>query len=391
MKKKLLMLTILLGSFASMADLVVTPAAANIFASFSYISPVMQNLFLTGPMLLSCIGALACGGLAKRFDKKSILIVSYVFFIVASVGGGLVHSIVYMVVMRLIVGFTYGVIMTASLGLIAEVFVEEKDRSFMLGAYSAVGCVIAMIMSAASGYIALGDWQNCFYIYLFAVPVLVMTIVYVPKTAPEGESEEGTGDKKSIPWGKLLPILVAYLLVNLTYCGLTYYLSLYLEETGIGDASTAGICTSLVTCGSMIIGFVFSRIYVRTKRATPAIAFMISAVVFLTLSVTKSVAVLMVMCVLTGVSYMLSVAYYQTHVSYVVPPSVVSMAMGILTATLSVGGFLSPYFMYLYQYLFKVTTYAETYWYIGLTLLAAAVISTVLTVRSRDAAEAVAE
>ena len=71
------------------------------------------------------------------------------------------------------------------------------------------------------------------------------------------------------------------------------------------------------------------------------------------------------------------------HTSMIVPLEVVSLAMGILSAVLSLGGFLSSYALELYKTVLNVDTIAPTLLYIGISLAIGGLLSIILTIRAR--------
>ncbi|MCR4437401.1 MAG: MFS transporter [Clostridiales bacterium] len=386
MKSKLLLkTTVLLVTFASMADMVVIPAVGGIFASFPDASPFLMGLFLTGPLLLCVIGSVLCGFLAQYISKKYLLIGAYVLFIIASCGGALIDNIYYIVAMRLLVGLSYGLSMTLGMGIIAEVFLDEKERSFMMGANSSAASALGIAMSLLGGYLAVGNWHHSYYVYLAAIPILIMIIAFVPKTPPEGKkaSDVAASGKERLPIAKMLPVVVSYLIFNALYYIALYYIAIYLEEVKLGDASTAGIMSSLSTIGSLCAGILFSIVYMRVKRGTPIIAFLVMAGTFIVLAFPSNIWVIGIMCFMGGLAYNFGSSYYFMHTSMIAPPGVMSLAMGIITATMGIGGFLSSYALSLYQAVLKVNTMTPTFLYIGITLAIGGLLSILLTIKSK--------
>lgn len=385
MKNKLMAkLTILLIGFAVMGDMVVIPAVGGIFGSFPDADPMFISLFLTGPLFFTLIGSILCGIMARYISKKYLLIGSYLLFIVAACGGALVDNMTYIVTMRLLVGLTYGFTPTAAMGLIAEVFSEEKERSTMMGSYNASTAVWGVLMSLAGGYLAVSDWHLSYYVYLVSIPILVTIFAFVPKTPPEGkQSPDGAeAAKERLPYGKFIPIALAFLFINIFYSVIMYYIAIYVEETGLGDASVAGVMSSAGTVGIFLAGLLFSVIYLRVKRGTPIIFFLVMAAAYIIMAFPTNVWVVGIMCVLAGGAFGLNISYYYMHVSMIVPPGVMSLAMGILGAALSIGGFLSSYALMGYQAALGVSTIAPTFLYIGLSLGVCGVISIILTARA---------
>jgi MFS family permease len=377
-------LTIVLLTFAVMGDMVVIPAAGGIFATFANASPGLLNFIMTGPMLISVLASFLCGFLARSISKKHLLIGAYVLFIVSACGGALIDNIYYFVIMRMLAGFTYGIVGTATAGLIAELFLEEKERSSMMGAYSGAMSVLGAAMSLVAGFLAVGDWHASFYVYLAAVPILILAIIFLPKTPPEGKVSTGeTADADRLPLGKFLPVAVACLLFCSLYFVVAYFVAVYLEETQLGDASIAGIFSSVSTGGLFITSILFSPIYMRLKRATPIIAFLSAAIAYIVMAFPSNVWIVGCMIILSGMAMGLAQSYYYMYTSMIVPSGVISLAMGIITAVIGLGGFFSSLVLELYKAVFKSQTIAPTFLYIGITFVIGGLVSMMLFIRSR--------
>lgn len=384
-RKLLLKITFLFLNFVTMADMVVIPAAGGIFASFPDASPILQMLFLTGPLFPSVIGSLLCGYLAKHISKKYLMIGGYVIFIIGACGGALIDNIYYIVTMRMIVGISYGFVPTAGMGLIAEVFLDEKERSSMMGMYNAASTVLAVVMSLLAGFLAVGNWHHSYYIYLASIPILIMIMAFIPKTPPEGKeaSDGASSEKEGLPFVKFLPMVASFLFINIFYNIVLYYIAIYLEEVNLGSASVAGILTSAGSIGSFCFSLLFSTLYMRVKRGIPIIAYLVMALAYVFMAFPSNVWVVGIMCFLAGGAYGLSLGYYYMDASMILPPGVMSLGMGILGACLSLGGFLSSYALGLYKAVLHVDKIAPTFLYIGISLAIGGLLSIILTVRSR--------
>jgi predicted MFS family arabinose efflux permease len=322
----------------------------------------------------------------RFFSKKTILIWSYVIFTVAAAGGGLIDNMGYMVPMRLLNGFAFGIGGTISMGLVGELFAEESERSFMMGATSSVMAAIGVVLSLVGGYLATGDWHNVFYPYLFSIPVLILIMLFIPKTPPEGKQAGGeqSAEKERLPWKKLIPIVLAFSVYGALFFISLYYVSFYLAETNLGDASVAGILTSVGTASGFLAGLVFTFIYMRLKKATPAVFLVLTALAFIIMAFPSNIWVIGAMYFVGNFAYISLNSYYFMHSSMIVSPGVMTLAMAILTAAMNIGGFFSAYIFDTYQSIFHVETVASTYLYVGITLAIGALISIILAIRSKN-------
>ncbi|HWR42104.1 MFS transporter [Sporomusa sp.] len=379
----LVKVTILLVSFACMADLVIIPAIGGIYSALPDADPVLLDFILTGPMLIAVFSSLLCGILAKKISKKHLLIGAYIIFIIATCGGALFTNIYYIVAMRALVGFAFGIVSVAAMGLIAEVYIEEAERSSMVGLYNGIMAGIGIIMSLISGFLAVDDWKNSFYIYLLGIPILIMIFAYLPKTPPEGK-EKSSERAERLPLTQVSTVAIAFFLFNALYCIVCYYIALYLEEIQLGDASTAGILTSVGTIGSLCGSLLFSPIYLRLKSATPITAYFVMGAAYIVLSFPSNIWIVGAMCLLAGMAYGIGLSFYFMHASMIVPPSVISATMAIMAVSVNLGTFFSSYALNIYKAMLHIQTIAPTFLYIGITLVILGVLSMVPILRSNN-------
>lgn len=382
--KLLLKVTFMILGFAVMADMVIIPAIGGFMGSYPNASKLQFNMFLVYPLLASVVGALLSGYLTQYISKKYLLIGAYVLFIIAACGGVLSDNLNYILTMRMLVGFTYGFVPTVGMGLIAEVFNEEKERSVMMGVYNSSTTLLGALMSVVSGYLAVGNWHHSYYIYLTAIPITLMIIVFIPKTPPEGKKVSvEASEKVHMPWAKFFPVAVAFFAFNILFCIVLYFIGVHVEEAKLGDSSTAGILTMSISAGMFIAGFIFSKLYILVKRGIPTIVWFLAAIAYLVMTNATNLWINGAMCLFAGMAYGLALSYYYMYTSMIVPKNVITFAMGILGAALSFGGFLSAYALDLYKHVLHVETMAPTFLYIGITLAIGGLFSIILTIRSR--------
>lgn len=385
-KSFLLKLVILLMPFAMMGDSVVVPIVPNIFEAFPDASPFLQNFIISGPMLIAIPATLICGKLAQSVSKKYLLIFAYLVSAIAGIGTAFANTVFLFVLLRSIMGITFGFLGAACFGLIAELFEEEKERSSMMGVFNAMLAAMGVVIATASGYIALSNWHNSFFIYIASIVIVILMIFYLPATPPEGKGQqEGEqNEKQRMPYLKVSALAVSAIVYNCLYLILFYFIAVYLQEAQLGDSSTAGIMSSIGTIGSFIAGMIFSLFYGRVKRLTPAVFFLVLGACYFVLSMDVGLVVVGIACGVSGWAYNLSMPYYFLQATTIVPPSVVTLSSGITNASIGLGCYLAPYALNLYQGLFKVQSLRGVFFYVAISLGICGVISIILAMRNKN-------
>lgn len=376
-----LKLALVVSGMAAMIDLAIYPAADAIYTVFAEENIALVNFIITGPSLMIVIGSILCGFVTQKIGKKQILSIAYLFFCISAIFGGTFDNVYYMIVMRTIAGLSAGFISICSAGLIVELFVDEQIMSRIMGTYTGMMSLFGAIMSLAAGYVAVIDWHLVFMIYLIAVPILILIILFVPKTKPENTQEEITQEsEEKVQWIRPLSLAGAAFVLNAAYAVVLTMIAVFLAEQGIGDAATAGTMGMLGTLGSMIACFLFSKTYMVLKRRTPIIFSLVMALGFIILANTVSVTGVSIAVFCMGAMYGMGYSYYLMYASMVVPQSKSSLSISITNAAVYLGLFFGPYVCPLYESLFHVDTMATCMPYLAVTCFLYTILSIAINV-----------
>lgn len=388
--KTMVIVTLALSALALLADNGIYPAADALMQYYEGENVVFVNYAITGGSLCVLIGSILSGFLAKAVPNKTILTVSYFVFILSEVCATLIDSLWWLLAMRTIAGLTMGFITISSAALIADLFPSDKAQSRVMGWYSAMMSLFGAVFSLIAGYLAVVDWHLVFQIYWIAVPVLVLIIVFVPKNndpiiaLEEGEEKPHSGsvDGKT-HWASAISTYLAVFVYNALYAVTLTMIAVFLAEEGIGDASTAGLLGMAGTFASMIMCFVFSPIFMRTKKFSPVIFALTLTIGFAIFAFTRSIPMLFVGAIIQGFGMGYQFNYYLITASLVVPEKNVSTSIGFENAAIFAGLFVGPYVCPAYEAVFHVGSMGECMPFLALTGVIFGIISLVLYFRSK--------
>ena len=212
-----------------------------------------------------------------------------------------------------------------------------------------------------------------------------MIIAVVPKTPPEGRAGPGkmAVGKSAFPMKRFIPLVLAFMMYTALYMISVYYVSFYLEETKLGGTSLAGIISAVGTASGFLAGLTFTLVYMKIKKATPAIFILLTAVAYLMLALSANIWLAGIAYFICSAAYITLNSYYFMYATTIVPAETMTIAMAILNAAMSIGGFLCSYIFDAYQSVFSTSSITTTYSHIGVTLLIGSMLSAVLFVRSR--------
>jgi predicted MFS family arabinose efflux permease len=381
-----IMLTLGLSTIAVMNEMVIIPVVGNLFHDFAGTSIAALNYILSGPRVLSALFSLLCAKLMYVIGKKNLMVIGFVVFAVSSILGDVVHNPYYMVIMRSFTGAGVGITSTCALAIISGVFVDEKARSSMMGIYNASISIVGAIIGWVSGSVGAVEWRMVYRIYLAAIPVLAMIIIFVPKDkVSAGENTVKTtvsGDKK-IPWRKILLMEAAFIIYTTGYFIVFLQISMIVAAKGLGGASLSGVLSALGTVGTMVFSAIFGLYYNKFRRFTICIGFALMALSYWILWSTTSAQAALIANILLGASYGLGVSYYMMYCTVIVPPAQIPLSISITATALNIGAFLSTYCSTLLQRIMGVSTIVDVIPVLIVILTAGAVLSLVLSIAER--------
>lgn len=115
------------------------------------------------------------------------------------------------------------------------------------------------------------------------------------------------------------------------------------SEHALGNESMAGMMSTMISVGSMIFCFLYAKIYEKLKYHTMTLAIVgLSAALFL-LYFLPSLPVTVISLILVGGTYGLALTFCYAIGAEIAPPEQVDAAIGYVTATYAIGGFVSTY------------------------------------------------
>ena len=163
-----------------MASAAVSPALAKIKQAFPGADITLIKLILTLPSLLIIPSSLVSGWLARRMNKKHVLLIGLVIYLLAGVAGGFAKSIPQLLIIRALFGIGAGIIIPLSTSIIADLY-EGSERVKMMGYSGSVSHFGGVIFILISGWLACISWRYSFFVYSLALLVVLMIVLWLPE------------------------------------------------------------------------------------------------------------------------------------------------------------------------------------------------------------------
>ena len=331
-------IAIMAASSIMLVTLAASPILAEVARAFPDAPTSKIQMLVVLPGLIAVPFSLLAGRIATLIPKKTIVL----FAMMVMMLGGLIPfpfhgSLTPLLIASAVIGVGLGFIIPISSALISDTF-EGQQRGALMGLQSAVINAGGMITVILAGLLARIYWLYAYLVFLLILPAIIVVAVLLP---------EGVVVKQPGGSGfKLNHTLVYLSLVAFTF-GLLYTtystnVAMYLDSTHLGDATSAGIATSLLTGAGIAAGLLFGRIFRVFKSFTlPAAIGLTAAGLFLTF-MGSSLPVVLAGGFFSGYGFSTVMPFGVFQATQAVPPAASAFAIAIFTASVSTGGFASP-------------------------------------------------
>lgn len=346
---KMLMPSILSVSLLTiMAPTAISPALAAIKDAFPGISPTQAKLVLTLPTLVMMPMGVLSARLTAKIDKKKLLLIGMVIFLVFGVAGGFVNNFYLLLFMRLCFGLGLGIMTPLSTSLIFDFAHNAGKRSKLLGIQGASNQLGGLIFMSLSGVLASLSWRYSFLTYAFVIVSIILTSLYMPSIPPlASEGMEVNGRQKKM--NKKIFILAFFaMMIFACFFVVNTDLALFMDFEGIGDSKECGYALSLMRIPAIISGMMLARIMRSLKDWTVPLAAIIMALGYLIIAYSYSFGVLMVGCLVVGLGGGFALPPISLYLPRIVTVKQRTLGVAIITSVAQFGQFFSPLYTSLF-------------------------------------------
>ena len=271
---------------------------------YSHIDPTMVQMSFTFAILVSIPATLLTGAIALKVGKKPPIIVGVSLVLV----GGILLALLSLpfpifVVILAMIGFGIGCLVALNTALIADNFVGEKQNSLM-GLQTAYVNIGGMVLSLVGGLLALTHWRNMFWVFLYALPILLIILFFIPnddKIIPVNESVEKTAKLTKETYLLCLILFIQGIIFGVR----TTNVGLILVERNLATevVAMANYSTSAMTGMGIIIGFLYGKITKATGETILPLAYFMLALGFLLIGNAPNLFVFFLGNALTGMGF----------------------------------------------------------------------------------------
>ncbi|MCB0665520.1 MAG: MFS transporter [Saprospiraceae bacterium] len=339
-KTKLTLL--LVSSLTIMSVITISPALPQMSTYFAAVenSEFLVKLILTIPALFIAIFSPVTGWLIDRYGRLKLLWLALALYAVSGTAGYFLNNIYHILISRALLGISVGMSMTIVITLIADYF-EGQERQKFAGIQVAFMSIGGILFIGLGGFLADISWRFPFLIYLFAVLVLPMSMLFLPEPEITRREKQPLSKEKSpgIIWLLFLNTMVMWILFFL----IPVQIPFYLKSIGVEKNSLVGAAIAMSTLFSAISSFSYARIKGRFSFQTIfSVGFILMALGFLLISRSGSYGMVVLAMMLSGFGVGMMIPNTNIWVMKIAPSEIRGKEIGKLTMFWFFGQFISP-------------------------------------------------
>lgn len=337
MQSKKLIFTILSMSLLTvMAGAAIAPALGRINEHFAGESPVLVQLILSMPALFIIISTLFFGSLCRRFSTRTIALIGLIGYVVSGAGAFFADGIVVLLILRVLLGVSVGMIMPLSTGLLTYYFPPEEQASLMglSGAMNQLGGVIANLLA---GLLAGINWNFAFIVYLLGLVAIVLVLKYLPE---EHLNSSGRISVKLL--GKHHGSVVSLFLLMIVF--FVYPTNFAVSASRLTTLSPNVITVIMVSLDfvACLAGLVFGSLMKHMPKMMKYLSPLLFACAYLLMGLCPEVLALALGSAIIGVATGVGLPYLNTVASFKGGKDAAATVMPLMSAALYLGQFVSP-------------------------------------------------
>lgn len=335
---------VLAVSSMGMAALAITPSYAAIAKTFALSNTSVQML-TSLPNLFMMIAGLIIGKLtASKINLKTLTISAIILVVIGGFMPLAFHtSFMFLLFCSCLVGLGQGACTNLSQVLISQML-PEKERQSTMGLTTTFTNIGGIIFIMGGGQLAATNtWVNNYWIYIFTLLILVVTLALVPwhpeKVNPDDDNQGGRIQLNKYVfycafWGFCVMLLNNVLNNNI---------SLFVVEEKLGATSQAALTSTISLIGGMLCGLIVGIIGKKFKYTSISISFILYGLSYLLVGFGHSLLLAFVGSFFVGAAMSIAMGQFPYLISIAVGKNSVSMALGVYVAIYSIGGVVSPF------------------------------------------------
>lgn len=245
----------------------VSPALGLLAMHFNEYPEFMVKLIVSLPSIMIIFTSFVFAKLAKYLDVKLLACIGFCLFIFGGVMPFFLDNLVLILVCRAILGVGVGFLTPLSVSLIGFLF-NKNEQTKLMGLSSMFNQIGAVLTVSFSGFLASISWQYSFLIYLFAVLIFILVLIFLPRVKM-GQKDKKF-DKRNAK--SIADILVCMFFVQVLFFSFVNNFSIIYQQENIINASFIGVLMGVNGLFGAFCSFAYPKILAIFGKKTKYLA-----------------------------------------------------------------------------------------------------------------------
>lgn len=323
----------------------ITPAFPKMIEAL-HLNPEKIGLVIALFTLPGIILAPIIGVLADRIGRKIILVISLAIFTAAGTACFWVNDFSVLLLLRFIQGIGAAPLSSLNVTIIGDIY-TGKERTTVMGYNASVLSLGNAVYPAIGGALAVIGWNYPFLLTLLALPVGILTAVWLKN--PEVKSDQSLGDylKSASQALKSREAIILYICSTITfiilYGAFLLYIPILLKARFSASPLTIGIVLSIMSLSTAIFSALIGRLLKRySEKTLLKFSFMCCAAALIIIPFIGSIWLLIIPIIIYGMGHGLNFPNVQTLLAGIAPIKYRAVFMSLNGMVLRLGQTLGP-------------------------------------------------
>ncbi len=381
MKRILEKMSLLALSTMLVSTFAVSPAIPQMmehFAKEGIVASQVENL-ITVTSLAIMVSLLMNGLIIRFLSERLIIILGLLLMAVGGVLPAIFTAFPLIFLARILLGLGIGLINARAINIIGQFF-TGKERVQMMGLRGSAEVLGSASLTLLVGWLTQFGWQPAFMVYLFALVILILFLLFVPREEFVAHSERK--DEENLPKVKLDKAMwkmglylafLAFFVINVNTF-LTIRIPQIVLEKGIGTAQEASLILSLMQVMGILAGTLFSFLVGRLKGWLLAVSYVVFGVAVVGIAFASNLWVLGLGGMVSGFFYSIILTIVFSQVTERTPKALLNTVMTIVLMGCNIGGASSALLPTYLEKLNPTATGAFGIYAVGCALISAGLI-----------------
>lgn len=333
-----------ISMITSLPGLAISPILGKLESIFKSASELQLQMLESLPSFMIVPFILLAGRLSLHANKKKLLILGLVIFVICSIIYPFAQSMWLLLTISAFLGIGSGLVIPFSTGLVADYFTGAY-RTRQLGYVSAITNLTLVLATLLAGFLAGVSWHLSFLVYCISGISLFFAFFLENKppysfSSSKPQTNSTDRQKHFFQFNWPVQLMLFYYLITFLALTVPFNLALYMRDLKMGNYDTSGTLISIFFLSMTVPGFLINPIIRKFKTYTNFTAMILLSIGLILFALKSGLFLLVIGVICMGLGYgtMQPIIYDKTassvtpaHATYALSLVMVMNYIAILT------------------------------------------------------------